>query len=234
VSRGVLRWLRQAHRAGAQICSVCTGAFILAQAGLLDGRLCTTHWSRTEQLQRQFPRARVVTNRLFVEDGKVTTSAGIASGIDLALSLVERRHGPRLTAAVAREMVIYLRRDGSHKQESTYMDYRAHLNPGVHRVQDALVHQPEQRLRLSELARVAGMSERNLTRVFRQATGISIGEYVAKLRLELARSLLADPHLSLEAIATRVGFESARQLRRTSKKLFGVSPGTFRTASPTR
>ena len=234
VSRKVLDWLRRAHAAGAQICSVCTGAFVLAKAGLLDGRQATTHWTRTEELQRRFPRAKVVTNRLFVEDGPVTTSAGIAAGIDLALALVERRHGPRLTAAVAREMVIYLRRDGTHKQESVYLDYRAHLHPGVHRVQDALSAHPERRRTLRELAGVANMSERNLTRAFRQATGISVGEYVAKLRLELAGSLLADPRLNIEAVAARCGFESARQFRRTWKKVFGTPPSAFRNGDDRR
>jgi transcriptional regulator GlxA family with amidase domain len=231
VSRDVLKWLREAHARRAQICSICTGAFVLAQAGLLDGRQCTTHWTRTEELQRQFPRVKVITNRLFVEDERLTTSAGIAAGIDLALSIVERRHGPRLTAAVAREMVVYLRRDGSQKQDSVYLDYRAHLHPGVHRVQDLLSSQPEERRTLRQLSVLANMSERNLTRVFRQATGIAIGDYVTRLRLELARTLLADPQLSLEAIAARCGFESARQLRRISKRIFGASLASFRKPS---
>jgi transcriptional regulator GlxA family with amidase domain len=231
LDRNVLPWLRRAHAAGARLCSICTGAFALGEAGLLDGRQCTTHWKRTEQLQQRFPRARVITNRLFVEDRAITTSAGIASGIDLALSLVERQQGPRLAAEVAREMVVYLRRDASHKQESVYLDYRAHLEPGIHRVQDVLTSHPEQRRTLQELAGLANMSERNLTRVFRQTTGISIGDYVAKLRVELARTLLADPRLTLEAIAARCGFESARQLRRTSKKLYGSTLSTMRRSS---
>ncbi|HKQ52550.1 MAG TPA: helix-turn-helix domain-containing protein [Pyrinomonadaceae bacterium] len=228
VNRGVLDWLRTAHKMGAHLCSVCTGAFVLGQAGLLDGRQCTTHWTRTEELQKCYPRAKVLTNRLFVEDGPVTTSAGIAAGIDLALSVVERMHGPRLTAAVAREMVIYLRRDGTHQQESVYLEYRAHIHRGVHRAQDLLTSEPERRLKLGELARAAHMSERSLTRAFRRATGISVGEYVAKLRLELAKSLMADPQLSLEAVAARSGFDSARQLRRTCKKVLGVPPSSFR------
>lgn len=231
INQNVFQWLRRAHEAGARLCSICTGAFVLGEAGLLDGRQCTTHWKRIEELQQRFPRARVITNRLFVEDCAITTSAGIASGIDLALSLVERQHGPRLAAEVAREMVVYLRRDSSHKQESVYLDYRAHLEPGIHRVQDVLSSHPEQRRTLRELAGVANMSERSLTRVFRQATGISVGDYVAKLRVELARTLLADPRLTLEAIAARCGFESGRQLRRTSKKFYGSSLGALRRSS---
>ena len=232
VDRATVNWVKRAYENGARLCSICTGAFVLGQAGLLDGRQCTTHWSRIEKLQQQFPRARVVTNRLFVEDGPITTSAGMTAGIDLTLSIVERQYGPRQAAAVAREMVVYIRRDGSHKQDSVYLDYRSHLNPGIHRVQDILSSQPERRQTLRDLASVGNMSERNLTRVFRQTTGISIGEYVAKLRVELASSLLADPQLSLEAIATRCGFESGRQLRRTWKKVIGLPASQFRKAAP--
>lgn len=224
----LLKWLRQAHEAGAHIASVCTGAFPLGAAGLLDGRQCTTHWTRVDDLQRRFPRARVLTNRLFVDDGRITTSAGIASGIDMALALVERHHGPRVTAAAARELVVYLRRDGSHQQHSVYLDYRTHLHPGVHRVQDWLIANPAERSTLADLARLAALSSRHLTRTFREATGISIQDYRTRLRLELARDLLHDPGLTLEAIATRCGFESARQLRRVWKEAFGTPPSAER------
>jgi transcriptional regulator GlxA family with amidase domain len=202
---------------------------MLGDAGLLDGRQCTTHWSRVDDLQHRFPRARVLTNRLFVEDGPIITSAGIVSGIDMALGLVEREHGPLVAVAAAREMVIYIRRDGSQRQHSVYLDYRTHLHPGVHRVQDWLIAHPEEGASLDKLARVAGLSPRHLTRVFRQATGVSIQEYRTRLRLERARSLLRDPGLTLEAIAVRCGFESSRQLRRIWKEAFGTPPSTART-----
>ncbi|HEX7182417.1 MAG TPA: GlxA family transcriptional regulator [Thermoanaerobaculia bacterium] len=224
VEPAALAWLREAHGRGAHVGSVCTGAFLLGRAGLLEGRQCTTHWSRTDELQRRFPAARVLTDRLFVHDGPVTTSAGIASGIDMALSLLDRRHGPLLTAAVAREMVVYIRRDGAHDQRSVYLDYRTHLHPGVHRVQDWLIAHPSEKATLADLAAVAAMSPRNLTRVFRQATGISIKEFATRLRLELARDLLHDPGLTVEAVATRCGFKSARQLRRLWKEAFGGTP----------
>jgi transcriptional regulator GlxA family with amidase domain len=231
VSRETVVWIKRAFQVGARLCTICTGAFVLGRAGLLDGRQCTTHWSRVEQLQERYPRAKVVTNKLFVQDGPITTSAGMTAGIDLTLSIVEEQYGPRQAAAVAREMVVYIRRDGSHKQDSVYLDYRAHLNPGVHRVQEILTSRPERRQTLRQLARHGNMSERNLTRVFRQNTGISIGEYVAKLRVELASSLLNDPQLSLEEIASRCGFESGRQLRRTWKKVFGLPASQFRRPS---
>lgn len=230
VPASVHAWLRQAYDRGAHVCSVCIGAFVLADAGLLRGRQCTTHWSRVADLRERHAGARVLDNRLFVDDGRITTSAGIASGIDMALSLVERRHGPLLTAAVAREMVIYLRRDGAHQQQSIYLEYRTHLHPGIHRVQDWLVAHPAEKTTLDELGRMAYMSPRHLTRVFRQATGISIKEFATRLRLELARNLLNDPALTVEAVAARCGFETPRQLRRVWKEAFGTTPGVARGA----
>ena len=223
-----LQWLREAHDRGAHLASVCTGAFALGEAGLLDGRQCTTHWTRVEDLQRRFPRARVLTNRLFVDDGRITTSAGIASGIDMALALVERRHGPLIAAAAAREMVVYLRRDGSHRQHSVYLEYRTHLHAGIHRVQDWLITHPDERATLADLARTAALSPRHLTRVFRRATGVSIQEFRTRLRLERARALLRDPSLTVEVVASRCGFESARQLRRVWKAAFGTAPSAGR------
>ncbi|HEY0142796.1 MAG TPA: helix-turn-helix domain-containing protein [Thermoanaerobaculia bacterium] len=216
----VSRWLAGRARAGAHIASVCTGAFALGEAGLLDGRKCTTHWSRTCELERRYPRARVLTDRLFVADGPITTSAGIASGIDMALSFIEQADGPLVAAEVAREMVVYMRRDGGQEQQSIYLDYRTHLDPGIHKVQDWIVRHPEERFTLDELAEVAGSSPRTLTRNFRRATGITLHEFSTRVRVELARTLLHDPGLTMEAIAQRCGFGTARQLRR-----YGVTRG---------
>jgi transcriptional regulator GlxA family with amidase domain len=234
VPSAVRDWLRAAHAHGALVASVCTGAFILAEAGLLDGRQCTTHWKRVDDLRARVPRARVLVNRLFVEDDGVVTSAGIVSGIDLALALIERRNGPLTAAAVAREMVVYLRRDGAHGQQSVYLDYRTHLNTGVHRAQDWIVAHPAERATLAELSQVAGMSPRNLTRVFRRSTGVSVGEFVARVRLELASGLLHDPDLTVEAVAERCGFESARQLRRLWRQAHGTTPSAGRSPKATR
>jgi transcriptional regulator GlxA family with amidase domain len=228
VEPAVHTWLRDSHAAGARVASVCTGAFLLGPAGLLDGRRCTTHWSRVEELQRSFPTARVLNDRLFVTDGRVTSSAGIASGIDMALALVEQQHGPHIAAATAREMVVYLRRDGAQQQQSVYLDYRSHLHPGVHRVQDWLASHAAERATLPDLARLAAMSPRHLTRVFRQATGISIREYATRLRLDRARILLHDPTLTIEGVASRCGFASARQLRRRWRETFDASPSQAR------
>jgi transcriptional regulator GlxA family with amidase domain len=234
VDPALYAWLRRAYASGALVASICSGAFLLGEAGLLEGRQCTTHWRVTDELQRRFPTARVLTNRLFVTDGRITSSAGIASGIDMALALVERHHGPALTAVIAREMVVYLRRDGSHLQQSIYLDHRSHLHPGVHRVQDWLVAHAGERFTLADLARIATLSPRRLTRVFRQATGISIHEFTTRLRLEHAGALLHDPGLTVEAVAARCGFASARQLRRRWRKSFDGTPSQGRTRDVAR
>ena len=212
--RRVIRWLRNAYESGATLASICTGSFTLGEAGLLDGRRCTTHWSRVADLARRFPRAHVLDDRLFVRDDRIVSSAGIVSGIDLALSMIETRHGPLVASQVAREMVVYIRRDGAHRQSSIYLDFRAHMNPGVHRVQDWLIQNPQMKAPLESLAEIAGMSSRNLTRRFRESTGVSIKTYATRVRLELAHMLRSDPALSVEAIARRCGFSDARQLRR--------------------
>ncbi len=223
-------WLLEAHRVGARVASVCSGAFALAQAGLLDGRQCTTHWKLVERLRREAPRAQVLENRLFVEDGGVVSSAGVAAGIDMALALVEWDHGPLVASRVAREMVVYLRRSGDQAQLSVYLDHRTHLHPGVHQVQDFIVQHPEKKPRLDELARMAAMSPRNLTRVFSRATGVTPKQFASKVKLQVARDLVGDPQRSVQAIASSCGFDDARQLRRLWKQTFGVSIADFRAA----
>ncbi len=213
-SAATIAWLQDAVAAGARVCSVCTGAFLLGEAGLLRGRSCTTHWRRVQELQRRYPAAKVLGDRLFVEDGPVITSAGIAAGIDMTLWLLERDYGPVLAAEVAREMVVYLRRDGSQPQQSIYLDYQMHLHPGVHQVQHHLACEPGSTASLAELAGRVAMSERNLSRAFRIATGLSVHQYRTRIRLEHARALRRNPALTMEAIAAQCGFADARQLRR--------------------
>ena len=230
----LVAWLRRAHQAGVDLCSVCTGAFALGEAGALDGRLCTTHWKRVPDLKARFPRAQVVGDRLFVIDGRVVTSAGIAAGIDMALALIERDAGPLIAGEVAREMVVYIRRDGAHDQESVYLDYQTHLSPGIHRLQQHLVANPGSRATLADLAKIAGMSERNLTRVFKRATGVSIHDYRERLRVERARDLMKNPTMTLDAVAVACGFADGRQLRRVWTARFGVPPSESRNRSSAR
>jgi transcriptional regulator GlxA family with amidase domain len=230
-------WLRSAAATGARIASICSGAFALAHAGVLDGRQCTTHWKVVDLLQARCPRAQVLRNRLFVQDGNVLTSAGLASGIDMALALLEKDHGPLLVARVTREMVVYLRRSGDRDQTSIYLDYRTHVHEGVHRVQDWIVAHSDENPTIDDLATVAAMSPRNLTRVFRQTTGITLKTFCHKVKLQVARDLLHSPALTMESISKSCGFNDARQLRRLWKRTFGVNPTTWRETAnrePTR
>lgn len=222
------RWLRDAAPTGARLCSVCTGAFALGDAGLLDGRRCTTHWRRIAELQARFPRAKVMDDRLYIEDGPIMTSAGIAAGIDMTLAMLEQDYGPQIASTVAREMVVYMRRDGEHRQESIFLHYQDHLNAAVHQVQRYLIDHPTSRTTLDELAAMSGMSVRHLTRLFRQVTGISIGDFRLRLRLERAQSLMQQSSQSLEWIASECGFADARQLRRLWVRHFGSAPAAYR------
>lgn len=224
----VVKWLQRADDAGARFASVCSGAFLLGHAGLLTGRRCTTHWSLTGALAHHFPGARVSDSALFVHDEPVTTSAGIASGIDMALSLVERDHGPLLTARVAREMVLYIRRNGAEPQHSIYLEYRTHLHQGVHRAQDWLISHVSEPVTLDGVGKIAGLSGRQLARQFKAATGLTPLQYQQRLRLELASTLMKDSRLTLDAIAERCGFEDARSLRRLWNEKFGQPPSQDR------
>lgn len=213
LSERALAWLRAHHEAGGTVASVCAGADALGRAGLLDGRRCTTHHELQDELERRYPAARVVHDVLFVEDDRVVTSAGIASGIDLALHLVAVSHGPAVAAAIARTMVVYARRNGDDQQTSVLLRHRSHINETVHRVQDVIESRLADRLSLTELATLAGCSERTVTRLFGRATGMTPLRYQQALRVERAEHLIGQG-ATMETAARNVGFEDARMLRR--------------------
>ncbi len=209
-----LRALRRHHAGGGTVASVCAGAEALGRAGLLDGRRCTTHHNVQDELARRHPRAVVVRDVLFTSDDRVVTSAGIASGIDLALHLVAVRHGPALAAQVARDMVIYARRNGHEPQVSAMLRHRSHLDDTVHRAQDLIDTRFDRPLPLAALAAQVGVSERTLTRLFARATGgLTPLRYQQTLRLERAQHLISHGS-TLDAAARAVGFEDPRMLRR--------------------
>ena len=201
------------HERGGTVASVCAGAEALGQAGLLDSRRCTTHHEHQEELAARYPRAHVVRDVLFTEDDGVVTSAGIASGIDLALHLVATRHGPAAAARIARSMVVYARRNGEATQDSAMLRHRVHLSDQVHRAQDIIDARFDTPLRLTDLADALGVSERTLTRRFVRATGLTPLRYQQTLRVERAETLIAQGS-TVESAARRVGFEDARMLRR--------------------
>ena len=217
-------WIRRACREGVTVCSTCTGAFFLAEAGVLDGKPCVTHWADNDDLQRHYPRAQVRPGILYAEAGNVYTSAGVAAGIDLAIHLVAQRHGLRLAFEVARRLVIYLRRSGEAEQDSIYLCYRNHLDDLVHRAQNLLIEQLDAPPGLEQLAVQVGASPRNLSRRFQRSLGISMGGYLRKLRLERARTLLREQGSKVEDVARACGFRDSRPLRYLYRRHVGHSP----------
>lgn len=201
------------HAAGGTIASVCAGAFALAQVGLLDGRRSTTHHALQDLLAVTYPATRVQRDVLYVVDDRVITSAGIASGIDLALHLIAVRHGAAVAARVARSMVVYARRNGDDPQHSAMLRHRAHLNDAVHRAQDIIDARFDERLPLDDVAAACDVSPRTLTRLFTTATGMTPLRYQHTLRLERAENLIAHGS-TVEAAARACGFDDARMLRR--------------------
>ena len=169
-------------------------------------------------LQELFPSAKVMADILYVKSNNVYTSAGISAGIDLALAILEDLKGPLFTHKVARGLVVYHRRSGLHKQQSIYLDYRNHINPQVHEVQDYLIENLSKENDISTLASLVGMSPRNLSRVFKEKTGSTVLEYLTLLRIEFANTMLNNPEYTIEYIASKCGFKSARQLQRILKE----------------
>lgn len=215
----VFEWLKMAYSQKVILCSVCTGAFVLAIAGLLDGRKCTTHWKRTAQLQTLFPKTEVIENILFIEDGDILTSAGVTSGIDLALHIVSQLEDEFFAYKVARELVIYMRRQGNHAQQSIFLQYRNHIHSGIHKVQDWLQENLHEKSSLPDLADLACMSTRNFTRVFKKETGISVNDFTTLIRKEKIKALIKKPDITRNQIARQCGLKSERQIIRLLKQL---------------
>jgi transcriptional regulator GlxA family with amidase domain len=211
--------------------SICSGALLAGRAGLLDGHECTTHFDSCEDLARLAPRAHVVENRLYVEDRERLTSAGVTAGIDLMLHLVGRFTDTACAVAVARFLVVYLRRGGADPQLSPFMEGRNHLHPVIHRVQDAIASDPARVWTLGALSRIAGASPRHLSRLFNDHAGMSVPDYVNRLRIGLARELLGHTRLDMERVAERAGFASTRQLRRAWARVYRTPPSAAREAA---
>lgn len=215
--RAFFDWLKACSDQHITVCSVCNGAFALGHAGLLTNTECTTHWRRVNELQAEFPKAKVITDILYVKSNNVYTSAGISAGIDLALAILEDLKGAFFTHKVARGLVVYHRRSGRHSQQSIYLDYRNHINPQIHEVQDILVENFSKENSIESLAAKVGMSPRNLSRVFKEKTGTTVLEYLTLLRKEYANTMLNNPEYTIEYIASKCGYKTARQLQRILK-----------------
>jgi len=227
-TRCAIEWLRSGAAARARLLCVCTGSVIAAHAGLLAGRDCTTHHAHLQELRRAEPRARVHDNRIFVEDGRVATSAGVTAGLDLALHLIGAQQGPQIASEVARDLVVYLRRAGSDPALSPWVMHRNHLHPAVHRVQDAVTRDPAARWDSAQLAAVACTGPRNLARLFAEHARCSPLDYVQLIRYAFARQLVTGSRLDLERVAARAGFGSAQHLRRVWARWEARPPSAFR------
>jgi transcriptional regulator GlxA family with amidase domain len=214
----LFEWIRECRQRGIRLCSICSGAFALAESGVLDGRECTTHWKRTSELQQMYPTVQVIDNVLFTEDDGIYTSAGIASGIDLALYLVEEMNGEYFAHKVAREMVIYSRRNGNMTQHSELLSFRNHIHAGIHKVQDWLHEHLHEKFTIGALADIAAMSERNFTRIFKKETSLTVHQYITRLRKEKIEQLMRNSDISQSQVAALCGLTSERQISRIKKK----------------
>jgi len=223
-------WVRQAYEQGASIASICSASLVLAEMGLLNYRKCTCHWKCLDYFRSQYSKAKLQGAKIYTEDRRIYTSAGMTAGIDLALFLLEKWFGAFVVARVAQEMVVSYRREGEIKQEGIFSNLKQQFHPDIYRIQELLLNHPEQNFTLEQLADTVNMSPRNLTRVFKKHTGKTIQEYKTEIRLEQSKLLLQNNQLTIEEIAQRCGFENARQFRRVWKAFFGSSPNKYRQA----
>ena len=224
---GLIAFMRDAPKRHRRVAAVCTGAFVLAEAGLLSGRRTTTHWLYARDLQRQFPDVKMDEDRIFINDGPIWTSAGMTAGIDLGLALIENDLGPELAKSVARKLVVYHRRSGGQSQFSTLLE----LAPKSDRIQTALafarenLHKP---LTVPELADAAHLSPRQFSRAFHAETGQSPAKAIENLRVEAARNLMEQSRHPIEIVARQTGFSDRDHMRRAFLRAFGQPPQVLR------
>lgn len=227
VTPGVVDFLKGAMSSSRRLASMCTGAFHLAQAGLLDGRRATTHWFFARQLQASYPAIRVDEDKIFIVDGPVWTSAGMTAGTDLALAMVEEDLGVEIARAVAKKLVVFHRRAGGQLQHSTMLD----LDAKSDRIQNALVYAKKHLqtpLTVEQLADVANLSPRQFSRAFHAETGRSPAKAVESLRVEAARAMMEEGQLSIDVVARETGFADRNRMRRAFLRAFGQPPQVMR------
>jgi transcriptional regulator GlxA family with amidase domain len=226
-SAGLLSFVQTSVSRSRRVASICTGAFVLAEAGVLDGRRATTHWFYARDLQSRYPKVILDEDRIFIVDGSIWTSAGMTAGIDLALAMVEKDHGADLTRMLAKKLVVYHRRAGGQSQFSVLLA----LEPKSDRIQSALayakrnLHTP---LSVEQLAAAANLSARQFSRSFRLETGQSPAKAIEHLRVEAARLMMEQGRLSAEAVADETGFADTERMRRAFLRAFGQPPQVIR------
>jgi transcriptional regulator GlxA family with amidase domain len=227
VERDLVDAVRDVAGRSRRVCSICTGAFVLAAAGLLDGRRATTHWRSVELLAAAYPGIRVEPDAIFVRDGAVTTSAGVSAGIDLALALVEEDHGSELARDVARSLVVFLQRPGGQSQFSPAVSGRLSRTPALRAVLAAVAADPAADLSVTRLARLAAVSPRQLTRLFQEELSTTPAAHVQSVRFSTATAAL-DSGATVEEAAARAGFGSGESMRRVFTARLGISPREYR------
>ncbi|SON56681.1 Carnitine catabolism transcriptional activator [Hartmannibacter diazotrophicus] len=223
----VARFIAKAGTESRRVAGICTGAYHLAEARLLDGRVATTHWAHAAKLAELYPAVRVEQDRIFVRDGNVWTSAGMSAGIDLALALVEQDHGAAVARSIARRLVVYYRRPGGQSQFSALLD----LEPRSDRIQRALIYAKEnlkEALSVEDLAGVANLSPRQFSRIFRSETGVSPAKAVERIRIEVAKSMIDDGRHPIEVVARETGFADRDRMRRAFLRTYGQPPQSLR------
>jgi transcriptional regulator GlxA family with amidase domain len=227
---GLRDFIRAAAASSRRVAAPCTGAFTLAQAGILDGRRATTHWAYARELKARFPQVKVDEDRIYVVDGTVWTSAGMSAGIDLALAMIEADHGAEVTRRVAKKMVVYHRRAGGQSQFSTLLE----LAPQSDRIQKVLTYARghlRTELSVEQLADVANLSPRQFSRAFRAETGQSPAKAIENLRVEAARLLMEEGQLPIDTVAHETGFADRERMRRAFLRAFGQPPQAIRRAA---
>jgi transcriptional regulator GlxA family with amidase domain len=224
----LIRWIRSAARRSGRVTSVCSGSFLLARAGLLEGKTVTTHWASTEELARCHPELKVDPNPIFVRDGDIWTSAGVTSGMDLSLALVEEDLGREIAIEVARWLVLFLQRPGGQAQFSSHLSAQLAERRPLRKLQSWIADNLDDDLRVETLAERAAMSPRNFARFFRREIGMTPAAYVEGLRVERARQLLEDSADPIELISARCGFGTPETMRRAFGRRVGVAPAQYR------
>lgn len=221
-------WLRRRTPSARRYGSVCTGAFFLAAAGLLDGHTATTHWQHAAELAERFPGINVLPDQIYVEDGALWTSAGVTAGIDLALKLIEEDHGRELALTVARRLVVFLKRPGGQSQFSVHLAAQIATEGRIQSIQHWILDHLPLDLTLDALASRAAMSVRNFSRVFQQEAGITPADFVEMARVDSARRLLEDTETPLQRVASSCGFANPDTMRRAFLRRIGTGPSEYR------
>ena len=222
-----IRWIANAAGKSRRVASICTGAFLLAAAGLLDGKRAVTHWNFCDRLAKEFPKVNVLPDPIFLRDGSIYTSAGITAGIDLSLALVEEDHGHQAALTVARQLVMFLVRPGGQAQYSHMLSRQANTSEPLRELQVYMLENLKANLSVEALAERIGMSPRHFSRVCLRETKMNPGQFVDRLRVEAAQQMIDSSSMGLKEIADACGFGSTDSMRRTFQRVIGITAGEY-------